>query len=336
MPKAATRNALARQWELLKCLPNRSPGLTAGALTRVLHDKGFSATKRTIERDLAALEGLFPIRCNDRSEPYGWHWLQDCPLGLPGLDCADAISLTLVEGLLRQIAPAPLLRVLEPKFKQARTKLGSTTGNRYAQWARRVRYVPPALPFLPPKIEPRHLETVQESIAQERQLKIRYSSPNDARARDYTLHPLAYIQRGPIAYLVATAFDFTDPLLFALHRMRGVQMTEDTSRAPAGFSLDTFLEAGGMQFGDDGSIRLKAVVSNRLACYLEESPLTPEQRLLAQGKERYVLTATIKNSWQLHFWILSQGAEIVVTQPKNLRVQIRDSLQMALGGYDRT
>ena len=88
-----------------------------------------------------------------------------------------------------------------------------------------------------------------------------------------------------------------------------------------------------MQFGDAGVIRLKAVVSNTLACYLAESPLAKDQKLISEGKGRHLLTASIKDSWQLHFWILSQGAEITVVHPKDLREQICGNLQAALESY---
>ena len=182
-------------------------------------------------------------------------------------------------------------------------------------------------------VEARVLETVQDAILQQRQLKLRYSGPEDAGARDLTLHPLAFIQHGPISYLVATTFGYTDPRLYALHRMVSVQMTKEPSNRPDSFSLEGFLAGGGMQFGDAGMIRLKAVVSTKLACYLAESPLTKDQKLIPLEKDLHVLTATIKDSWQLHFWILSQGAEITVVHPKDLREQIRGNLQAALKSY---
>lgn len=336
MPKASFPNALVRQWELLKKLPSRSPGLTAADLTQSLRADGFSATKRTVERDLALLERLFSIRCNDTSAPYGWHWIKSSVADLPSVDCADALSLTLVEALLGQLAPVSLLRVLEPKFAQARAKLGSIPEHRYAQWSQRVRYVPSSFPFLPPKILPGVLEIVQEAIVQQRQLQIRYSSPTDARTRALTLHPLAFIQHGPVAYLVATAFDFTDPRLYALHRVNAARLSTNVATTPADFSLDAFLADGGMQFGEGGPLQLQAVVSGKLACYLTECPLSQDQRLTAQRADRYLLTATLKDSWQLYFWILSQGEEIVVVQPAHLRKRIRESLQAALKNYVRS
>jgi predicted DNA-binding transcriptional regulator YafY len=333
MPKSAGQNAIVRQWELLRKLSAHGTGATAAELTQSLREDGFSATKRTVERDLALLERLFSLRCDDSAGAYRWSRIKGSAADLPAVDCADAISLTVIEEMLGNLLPPSVRRTLEPKFKQARTKLSSLADNRYARWSERVRYVPPSLPFLPPKIGAGILETVQEAVAQNRRLVVRYSNPSDARAREIVLHPLAFIQQGPVAYLVATAFDFTDPRLYAVHRLSAAKMAVETARGPAGFSLNAFLESGGMQFGEGGPVRLRAVVSNKLACYLAESPLAKDQRLAAKGKDRYLLTATIKDSWQLHFWILSQGDGIVVVKPENLRVRIRASLQAALDGY---
>jgi predicted DNA-binding transcriptional regulator YafY len=333
MPKAAVHHALSRQWELLKALPTREPGLSAAQLTQRLRDAGFAATKRTVERDLAELERLFPLRCDDRAEPYGWHWLSGVGSGLAGMDFTEALSMTLVVDLLRTVAPVALQRGLEPKFRQAREKLGATLANRYADWTNRVRYVPPTLPFLPPKLEPLLLETVQEAIVLDRQLAVRYAAPAATKPAELTLHPLAFVQNGPVAYLVATALGYADPRLYALHRMRSAQMTGQRCERPKDFSLDAFLAAGGMSFGGGRSIRLRAHVTNALACYLAESPLSSDQRLTFRSEDCYVLAVTINDSWHLQFWILSQGAEITVVQPKELRARVQAALQTALASY---
>ena len=71
---ATTRSTLARQWELLKLLPSRAPGASASELQGRLQASGFSASKRTVERDLTELSRLFPIQCNSKGVPYGWYW----------------------------------------------------------------------------------------------------------------------------------------------------------------------------------------------------------------------------------------------------------------------
>ena len=335
MAKTATHHALARNLELLRLLPARGPGITAGVLTEKLREAGFPATKRSIERDLKVLEEHFPISCNDRSKPYGWRWLEGKAVDLPGVDYVEALSLVLVEDLLGQLAPVSLRRVLEPKFAQARQKLAASPGNRYSQWAGRVRYVAPSLPFLPPKVDPRVLEVVQEALADIRQLKVTYAGADEARVKDLELNPLAFVQRGPVQYLVATVSSFDDTRLFALHRMLSVRILDKPARPSGGFSLDEYLKAGGMQFGGGEHFRLRAEISTKLAVYLTETPLTEDQRIVSKGRDRHILTATLLDTWQLSFWILSQGAAITVLQPKDLRERIREGLSNALKQYNK-
>lgn len=71
MPASSIRSTLSRQWELLKSLPARPPGVTAQLLAKRLDEAGFRVSKRTIERDLVELSQLFPLQCNDK----GTLWL---------------------------------------------------------------------------------------------------------------------------------------------------------------------------------------------------------------------------------------------------------------------
>jgi len=70
LPSNSTRNTLARQWELLRQLPSKGPGITRSDLLERMKDAGYRVTKRTIERDLVELSRLFPLTCNDGGVPF--------------------------------------------------------------------------------------------------------------------------------------------------------------------------------------------------------------------------------------------------------------------------
>ena len=112
MPKARTSHALARQWELLKLLPPKGPGITAKDLAERLSNAGFEVSKRTIERDLQDLSLVFPLMCNDKGTPYGWHWMPGASTDLPAITLSDALSLYVVEDLVRPLLPASVLEAL--------------------------------------------------------------------------------------------------------------------------------------------------------------------------------------------------------------------------------
>ncbi|QNL87441.1 Uncharacterized protein PPKH_2027 [Pseudomonas putida] len=83
LPSNPTRHTIARQWQLLKLLPDRHPGMSTAQLQMALACAGYKTSKRTVERDLNELAALFPVHCNNKGMPYGWYWQ-------PGLSFAQA------------------------------------------------------------------------------------------------------------------------------------------------------------------------------------------------------------------------------------------------------
>ena len=333
MPKKSHHQAIGRLLEILKRLPTRGAGISAKELTDWLIDEGFEVSKRTVERDLSALAVHFQLVYNDKSIPYGWRWMSDAVTEFPALTVADAMSLHLVEDLLTPLLPAALLDSLRPRFQQARTKLDSLSKDHpNSRWLDKVRHVQPTLPLLPPTIAEGVLETVQEGLLTDRQLEIEYQRSGDEEVQSLRLHPLGLVQRGPVTYLVATAFTYTDVRLYAVHRIGQVKVLAQPSRRPEGFSLDAYIAQGALQFGNGEMIRLVARVSPWLADILTETPLAADQELKRVGEE-FHLTATINDSWQLRWWILSQGQGITVLEPKALRKEIAGELQNTLASY---
>jgi predicted DNA-binding transcriptional regulator YafY len=82
-----------------------------------------------------------------------------------------------------------------------------------------VAVVPQSLLLSPPPIDHNVLKTVQEALLADRQLDIEYHKFDAEQTSKQTLHPLSLIQRGPVTYLVATAFKYTDIHLHVLHRI---------------------------------------------------------------------------------------------------------------------
>jgi predicted DNA-binding transcriptional regulator YafY len=201
-----------------------------------------------------------------------------------------------------------------------------------ARWTEKVRYIPPVLTLQPPGVTPEVLAGVQEALLHEHQIEVVYLGPQDRRAKTLTLNPLVLVQRGPVSYLVASAFGYDDVRLYALHRMSRPHQLEASVRIPVGFSIDAYLQGGALDFGLGRPIKLKVRVREDLAYYLTETPLAADQRMVSRGGG-YELTVTMPDSWQLRFWILSQGDGITVLSPAFLRRDIQAQLKSALAAY---
>jgi predicted DNA-binding transcriptional regulator YafY len=117
-----------------------------------------------------------------------------------------------------------------------------------------------------------------------------------------------------------------------MHRIRGATKTSETVKRPAGFDLDAYIEAGGLQFGNGKAIHLSAWVSSSLAKILEETPLSADQKLI-HLEEKIKLTATVSDSWQLTWWLMSQGPSVEVIAPVALRRTIGEQLTEAAARY---
>jgi predicted DNA-binding transcriptional regulator YafY len=183
-------------------------------------------------------------------------------------------------------------------------------------------------------IRPGVLAAIQKGILDKCQIDVAYQSAAGQEGKALTLHPLALIQAGAVTYLAATAYDYRDVRLYALHRFQSVENTSAAAKRPTGFSIEQLLDRGGIFFGSGRSIRIEAEITERLALTLRETPLSSDMALSPIRDGHCKLKASVRDTWQLHFWILSQGADITVRQPGSLRRQIAEILRTALARYN--
>lgn len=271
MSSQRSGQTLVRQWELLKLLPTRPPGMTAKEVCQQLNDEGFDVSKRQVERDLEQLSQSFALVCNDKGKPYGWHWMEGAGADLPAISGAEALSLTMVEKVLKPLVPNTILRSLAPRLNQAKDKLAKLRhGASLGSWQDKVAYVPATLQQVSPTIDPTVLDNVQLALLHSQCLEVSYQPGSQPDAiKEYTLHPLAIVQRGVSSYLVACVDPYDDPLLFALHRMNSASIRDDKQcKPPEGFTLKRYLEEGALQFSEGNTFELTAVINANLAMHL--------------------------------------------------------------------
>lgn len=160
------------------------------------------------------------------------------------------------------------------------------------------------------------------------QLKIVYRTPTGSPRR-LTVHPLGLVQRGPVSYLVATTFDYDDAVLYALHRIKSASCLDADVKKPEGFDIRRYAEEQG-HFGSGKPITLKARVSDYLAAILAETPLGENQNLSSSDVEGWrLLTAKVRDTWQLRWWILSHADSMRIERPAALRKDIAAAIRRA-------
>lgn len=317
---------LLRQWQMLRLIPRYPRKIEAGDITRQLHSEGYVVSKRTVERDLQSLSGVFPLALDDREKPYGWSWQKDAPaLDVPGLAPAEALTFLLARDHLKPFFPAGLLSHLEPYFRLAEASLGrGERSGALARWSTKVATVVANQPLLSPPCDAEVVRAVHEALLAERQLEIDYRSRSAGESRSHRIHPLGLVVRGPISYLVCSFFDYNEPRLVAMHRIATAKVLEEGVTIPKGFTLQRFIEGGAFGFASRGEIKLVARFTADAAEHLHEAPLSQDQAVTDNGDGWVEIRATVLDTQQLLWWLLGFGDQVVVKKPAALRDAIAE------------
>ena len=318
-----SRVTLQRRMLLLGMIPRYPRQRSAPELVEGLSHRGLDVSLRTIERDLENLSLFLPLARDERARPYGWYWTTDAPLqDVPAMDPETALTLCVLDEHAASLLPpvarsrlAPLLRRAEEVLAAA----GEHSGLRL--WPERVRLLSSAPPLLPPPIREGVFETVQQALLERRCLDIDYRSRSKEGALSrHRVHPLALVLREPMTYLVATVGEYTDPRHLALNRFESATISSEALREPPdGFDLNTLVAGGSFDYPEEGEIRLELRVDTALAYHLQEARLSEDQELVVEDDGRVRVTATVKQTARLRWWILGLGTAVEVLAPLHFR-----------------
>jgi len=314
---------LVRQITMLKRVP-RGTWATTPQIHQALADEGFEVDIRTVQRDLMNIHErmLFPLEAELGSRPYKWRWPREGFVDIPSMTAAQALTFVMADRYLSEVFPPSLLEHLHPLVAHAEGVLGQMRNQQVGKWADKVAILPRQQALLSARVDAGIHDAIARALLTERQIEAVYQ-PRGRDAREYRLNPQALVMRGSASYLVASANEHDDPIHFALHRFVSADVSTRPARSIPGFSLARHIHEDKvfdypMQ---DASIRLVALFDADRALHLHETPLSADQMLEAMPDERERLTATVKDTQELRWWLLGFGDGVEVLEPENLRAE---------------
>jgi predicted DNA-binding transcriptional regulator YafY len=310
---------------------------TTEIINRLEREQGISVHHRTVQRDLNNLSVLFPL-ISDNKNPAGWSWAPDAPLfDLPGMDPPTAITFGLMERFLAPLLPRPALTTMAPHFAKARKLLEETEPATALRWTEKVRVVERGLPMQPPPVEEATLNAVYDALYRNRRLAVCYHRRGEEEQKNSEVNPLGLIFQDGVIYLVCTFWEYQDVKLLPLHRMTVATVLDKELSMPVGFSLDKYLESGEFLFPEgQGNLKLQVLFEGWVAEHLAESSISTDQTLTVRKDGRVLLSATVRDSSQLRWWLLGFGDRVEVMKPKRLRDEFREIVANLGGRYVMT
>jgi len=311
-------SALYRQWLILKMFPARGKISTTTLRDRLASEYGIETTLRTIQRDLISLESNeFPLDC-DGNNPAGWSWRKDAPaFGISNMDPVTALTFKLAEKHLERMFPRGAMSVLEPYFKAATDRMQQTAESSLSHWPDKVRVVSRNLPMIYPQIAEDIRDRVYTALLEERRFGATYRTLS-GKIKEYEVNPLGMAFVEGLTYLIATLNKYEDPVLLLLHRLLEVRPTDVPITIPKGFDLDEYIDEE-LKFPVGDDIKLKVLFSDKSdIARLLETPISEDQKI-TEKDGKWLLQATVSDSYQLRWWLRGYGERVDVVGPKSLR-----------------
>ena len=323
------RNAeVIRQWKLLLHLDERGHGCSVDDLARQL-----SVTKRTVWRDLAALqEAGFPLVDEKRDRRTVWRVMK-LPLKAltdAGMSVAEVCSLYMGREMLLTLTGTPF----ESGVNSLIRKVQKTLSRKTREFLDALPNIVRVRPMPRKKVPAGYNELVASLIdasARRKVANIRYFSASSNRQKDYVVHPYTVQYADGGLYLQAYVPEYDEFRWFGVERVKKCIVSEKGFTPIKAVEESDFNPGLGLGNGRPEVIVLE--FSARVAPYVTEREWHKSQIIerLEDGNVR--LTMKVARDWSLHGFVLGWGADVRVVQPTALAEDIFTMLDQARERY---
>jgi predicted DNA-binding transcriptional regulator YafY len=115
---------------------------------------------------------------------------------------------------------------------------------------------------------------------------------------------------------------------FALHRFISAEQLDTACVENKDFNLQKFIEEGAFEFVNEGAplVDLELKISSFVEKHLAESKLS-ENQTIEHFENHVELKATVKNTKQLRWWLMSFGPAVEVINPKEFREEFKINIE---------
>ena len=323
----ARGDQLGRQWNIIQSLLSARKGKTAAELAEEL-----GCHSRTVYRDLEALQlAGFPIYTERADGRSFWTVLETARQSVPlPFNLTELMALYFSRGLMRMLKGTVFYDSLESLFGKIKKVLP-----------------PDALSYLA-RIEGSFevgsgpykrfenirdlVEKVSQAVHQKKVVEMVYytmSRKTESRRR-IAPYKLWFVDGS--FYVIGNCGLRRDIRIFALDRIKHLELTDESFEIPEGFSLEDFMKASfGVFRGKPVTVRVW--FAPEIAGYVRERVWHENQNIISGSDGSIIFEVEVAGSEEIKFWVMRWGAKAVVLSPESLREEIREEARRSLENY---
>ena len=312
---------VARIYAVLDILEGAPQGLTVTEIWSRLQDRGHETVKRTVYRDLEALNQAgfptFPTEDPD-TDKLAQRWrLERIARISPQLvlTSRELMALYLARGMLIPLKDTPFYRDLVSVFTKLDEKLSTKARKHFELLSSEIHFEPG--PRWGLGVDPDILDTVHAACSEGQLLTFIYASVNSQTRRERRIGPhYLYFAKGSI-YLVGEDLEDGTVKVFGVPRIGEARMLDDVYEGertdPAKFFGDTL---GVWRAGAPVEVRM--LFSKVMAPYVKERSWHHSQRVVSREDGTAEMTLEVAVTPELVQWVLGFGADAIVVGPSEL------------------
>ncbi len=326
---------VSRIYALLDILEGAPQGLTVNELTARVNERGHEAGKRTVYRDLDALNDagfpLFPK--GDAEDTNATKWVLERLTKVNEhfvLSSRELLALYLARGLLIPLKDTPFYADLDSIFKKIEGRIGTKSQDYFNELNSEFQFEPG--PRWGLGIDPDLLETVRACCAEKQLLEVTYASANGGDKRPRRLGPqFLYFAKGSL-YLVAEDMEKSGVKVFSVPRMTEAKMLDEEYEGEP-VDPQTYFQGTFGVFKAGPPVKVTIHFSPLIAPFVRERRWHETQGVVALADGSIQLGIEVAVTPELVQWVLGFGENATVMEPMELRHKVIESAGKVLEKY---
>jgi proteasome accessory factor B len=170
------------------------------------------------------------------------------------------------------------------------------------------------------------IEELQRALLHQYRVRLEYTKKGKGDAEAYEVDPYTLVFHKGGIYLLGLAHNRTGMRLFALERIRGIEVTRQRFEIPEGYQPEAhFSSAFGLVSDTPMNVRVR--FSSDVGHTIKERIWRPGQRLKTDREGRVTVEFVAAGEMELVSWILSYGMHAEVLDPPELRQEVKRQIR---------
>jgi len=323
----ARGDQLGRQWKILQMLISARGGKSVSDLA-----KEIDCHTRTVYRDLEALQVAgFPVYTEKEGGRNLWMLLDSAKHQAPiPLSLTELMALYFSRGMMKVLKNTVFYDSLESLFE----KIKATLPSEYMLYLNQIEQSV-AIGSKPYKHYDRFrglIEKVSEAIVQKKTIEMIYYTMSRSKETRRKLAPYKIWFFDDTFYLIGNCGMRDDVRIFALDRIKDLELTDERFEMPADFDLEDFMKLSfGVFRGDPIRVRIRFAAD--IAGYISEKIWHETQSIETQSDGSIIFDAEVAGTMEIKYWIMRWGARAKVLEPESLKQEIREEAEDIVENY---